>query len=165
MTDSVMTVSFYILSAILLGSALAVVFFRSLIYSAFSLALSFLSVAGLYILLRADFIAAVQIVIYVGAVMVLVLFAVMLTEQVHSPRSNPFSSQSIAAALMILILLGIMVVAIARTPWVVSPEVTVGPTAALLGRLLFTDFALPFEIASIVLLVAMIGAIIIARED
>lgn len=159
------TVAFTALAAVAVVSALGVVTLKSITYSALSLAISFLAVAGLYVLLQAEFIFAVQILIYVGAVMVLLLFAIMLTRESQSPRSNPSNRQMGAAAVASLAMLGLLVWVLNGTAWSAGEAAPLLDTTRVLGEVLFNQYVLPFEIASLVLLVAMIGAIVIARED
>ncbi len=166
MNDPVVFVAFVILAAVMLASALAVVLLRNIIYCALFLALSFLSVAGLYILLNAEFLAAVQILIYAGAVMILLLFAIMLTQRANTPASNPPNSQAAIAGIVAVVLFGLLTLVLGRTSWLVGgSQVPTQSNTELLGQALFGSYVLPFEIASVLLLVAMIGAIVIARED
>ena len=159
------TLAFVVLAALLIGSALAVVFLGKIVHAALSLVASFAAVAGLYILLNAEFLAAVQVLIYAGAVIVLLLFAIMLTQGSQTPQSNPGNRQSGFAALVALVLMGVMGWVFFQTPWQVANNPAPTNVTETLGKLLFTDYALAFELASVVLLVAMIGAIVIARED
>lgn len=149
----------------LIGSALSVVFLRKIVHAALSLVASFAAVAGLYILLNAEFLAAVQVLIYAGAVVVLMLFAIMLTQGSQTPQSNPGNRQSGIAGVVALLLLGVMGWVLFQTPWQSADNKAMADVTETLGKLLFTDFVLAFELASVVLLVAMIGAIVIARED
>jgi len=163
--DALETLAFIVLAAMLIGSALSVVFLRKIVHAALSLVASFAAVAGLYILLNAEFLAAVQVLIYAGAVIVLMLFAIMLTQGSQTPQSNPGNRQSGLAALVSLVLLGVMGWVLFQTPWQSGSNKALTNVTETLGKLLFTDFVLAFELASVVLLVAMIGAIVIARED
>ena len=158
-------VAFAIMAAITLGSALMVVALRNIFHSLLFLALSFLGVAGIYLLLSADFLAAVQVLIYIGAITVLLMFALMLTHRVMSKNIVQTLNQwwlaplSISAGLLV-VLLRVFVL----HPWNLKPT-HAGPTTGIIGQALMTKYVLPFELASIVLLVAMIGAIILAKED
>ncbi|MBI4321111.1 MAG: NADH-quinone oxidoreductase subunit J [Chloroflexi bacterium] len=165
MNDPIVAVAFYVLAAVLIVSAVGVVMLRNIVHSALLLALTFLSVAGLFVLLNADFLAAVQILIYAGAVIILLLFAIMLTQRAHSPWSNVPNSQAGMAGLVAVALFAVMMMMLARQSWRIGAEVPSQPSTQVLGELLFKQYALPFEIASVLLLVAMIGAIVIARED
>ncbi|MCL5960947.1 MAG: NADH-quinone oxidoreductase subunit J [Chloroflexi bacterium] len=165
LNDPIVAIAFYVLAIIMVGSALAVVLQRSIIYSALFLALSFLSVAGIYIILQAEFLAAVQILIYAGAVIILMLFAIMLTQRANSSQSNVPNSQAAVAGVVAIALFAVVGSVLLRTPWKVGLETPSQPNTELLGQALFNQYVLPFEIASVLLLVAMIGAIVIARED
>jgi NADH-quinone oxidoreductase subunit J len=155
---------FYALSALLILASLAVVFLPRIIHAALSLVLFFVGIAGVFILLQAEFIAAAQIIIYAGAITVLVLFAVMLTQRSQSPESNPFNAQRIvaaivAAALFVALLSGLTTLGGTNT---LGIDVDLIPT---LGTLMLGQWVLPFEIASVLLLAALIGAVAIAKEN
>ena len=167
LAEGVQLVSFLVLSAMMIGSALGVVLLANIVYSAFLLALVFVSMSGMYILLNAGFVAAAQILIYVGAVNVLILFGIMLVNkrQDFVPLKNAWVGKAATAAvcLGLFALLSTMVLA---TPWALSDLVPVGDGAIVeIGKHFFTDYLLPFELASVLLLMAMIGAIVIARRD
>ena len=156
---------FYILAAIILTSALMVVSLRNIFHSALMLILCFFAVAGLYITLDADFLAAVQVLIYVGAVTILMIFAVMVTHQLTGTTMRQVNEQPIPAALIIIVLFILLAIAITQTGFEVIGKFPSMPTVAAIGTALMTVYVLPFEIVSLVLLVALIGAIIIARRD
>lgn len=167
LSEGVQLVSFALLAAIVLGSALGVVLVESIVYSAFLLGFAFVGVAGLYLLLNADFVAAAQLLIYVGAVNVLILFGVMLVNKRQAFVRLPGAwVRRSATALVCLGLFALLAVATLSTPWAVTPD-AVPTTAAtvILGKHLFSDFLLPFELASVLLLMAMIGAIVLARRE
>ncbi len=169
----------WVIAFVLIGSALAVVLLRNIVHAALCLALVFGAAAGVYILLNAEFIAIVQVLIYAGAVTILMLFAIMLTQGAMTPLGNPFSRQWWLAALICFLLAGGIIYAAGNSQLaLVAPDAPVGlgsfspaatGTVVRLGQLLYSPFnysyVLPFEIASIVLLVAIIGAIVIAREE
>ena len=147
-----------------LASACYVVFSGNIVRSAFALLLTFFGVAGLYVFLGGDFLAGTQLLIYVGGILVLMLFAVMLTHRINTASiSNESRNRGPAAVLCILLFL---VIALAETtiPWArhALPD---RPTTAALGQLLLSDYLLPFEAVSVLLLVVMIGAAVIARRD
>jgi NAD(P)H-quinone oxidoreductase subunit 6 len=167
LAEGVQLVSFLLLSAMTIGAALGVVLLNNIVYSAFLLALVFVSISGLYILLNAGFVAAAQILIYVGAVNVLILFGIMLVNkrQDFVPLKNAWLSRVSTAAvcLGLFALLSTMVLA---TPWAVSGLEPIGDGALVeIGKHFFSDYLLPFELASVLLLMAMIGAIVLARRD
>lgn len=157
--------AFYILAVLVIGSALMVVILRNIFYSALFLVLCLFSVAGIYVLLEAEFIAAVQVLIYVGAVTILILFAVMLTHQLTGSAVRQVNDQPVAALLIVLSLLVLTLLALSKTAWEVASSSGVSPSATDLGRALMTVYVLPFEVVSVVLLVALIGAIVISRRE
>ena len=143
-----------------------VVTLKNIFHSLLFLALSFLGVAGVYLLLSADFLAAVQVLIYIGAIVVLMMFALMLTHRVMTTNLSQTLGQwwmtSLPVALGILVILFRVFVVY---PWGVEAPAGAAPTTGIIGQTLLTKYVLPFELASIVLLVAMVGAIILAKED
>jgi NAD(P)H-quinone oxidoreductase subunit 6 len=167
LAEGVQIVCFGILAAAVLLSALGVVLLKNVVYSAFLLGGSFISMAGLYFLLNADFVAAAQILVYVGAINVLILFAIMLVNKREDYEAVKGSSARQAATALVCLglfaLLGIMVVS---TPWAVSSEVAAGDKSIVtIGLHFFSDFLLPFELVSVLLLMALIGAIVLARRE
>lgn len=154
---------FIIVAIFTIGGALGVVATRNVVHAALFLLLSLLGAAGAYLLLFAEFLALVQVLIYGGAITIVVLFAVMLTRSSEYPRITD-NKQWPLALLTAAALSGVLGAAFLLTP----PEVDAEPQAPVFSELaasLFTKWALPFEIASLVLLVALIGAIIIARAQ
>lgn len=167
LADGVQLVSFIVLAAMMIGAALGVVLLSNIVYSAFLLALVFISMAGMYILLNAGFVAAAQILIYVGAVNVLILFGIMLVNkrQDFTPIKNAWLSQA-ATALVCVGLFALLSTMVLATPWPISSLVPIGDGAIVeIGKHFFSDYLLPFELASVLLLMAMIGAIVLARRD
>lgn len=167
LADGVQIVSFAILAAMMLGAALGVVLLANIVYSAFLLGLVFASMSGMYILLNAGFVAAAQVLIYVGAVNVLILFGIMLVNKREDfvPVKNVWLGRAATGAvcLGVFALLGTMILA---TPWAISLTPPAGDDAmVVIGKHFFSDFLLPFELASVLLLMAMIGAIVLARRD
>lgn len=168
LADGVQTVVFVILAVMMIGTALGVVLFSNIVYSAFLLGGVFISISGLYILLNADFVAAAQILVYVGAVNVLILFAIMLVnkQEDFSQLPNRWIRQG-ATALVCFGLFGLLSTMVLVTPWsfsTTSPSVIANTTIEI-GKHFFSDFLLPFELASVLLLMAMVGAIVLARRD
>jgi len=157
---------FYIFALITLLSASIVVFSRNIIYSAFGLLFTFFGVAGLYVLLQADFLAVTQILIYVGGILVLMLFGVMLTSKVINVELKTGTLQTWPARFLVAILAGSLA-GVFYSTWkgVTAPAATLTTTTKGLGEMLMTTYVLPFEIASVILLVALIGAALIARRD
>ncbi len=155
---------FLLFAAITVGSAAVCVLARSLIYSAFALLFTFFGVAGLYLLLGADFLAATQLLIYVGGILVLLLFGVMLTHKLYDLDLRTQMHQFGAAFFVFLAIFGVLAINIYRTPWRVGPGRPPAPTTAEIGREFMGAWLLPFEAASILLLVALIGAAMIVRR-
>lgn len=167
LAQGVQIVTFGILAAMTLGAALGVVLFANIVYSAFLLGGVFISIAGIYLLLNADFVAAAQILIYVGAVNVLILFAIMLVNkrEEFKPIERRWFRQGATAVVCagLFTLLGTMILV---TPWATQP--TTVPEVSSIIRLaqhFFSDFLLPFELVSVLLLMAMVGAIVLARRE
>ena len=168
------TVLFWIIAAMLVGSALLVVTFRNIVHSALALIVVFLMASGIYLLLNAEFIAIVQILIYAGAITVLILFALMLTRTNNLQlNSNPNNKQWwLAGIISALVGIAIIFVTAATLPQInsgISPISANVNNVVRIGQLLYSpttySYVLPFEIASLVLLVAIVGAIVIGRED
>lgn len=158
---------FYIFAFITLFSAFVVVFSRNVVYSAFSLLFTFFGVAGLYVLLQADFLAVTQILIYVGGILVLLLFGVMLTHKVISVDIKTGTIQTVPALLIVAIVAGSLS-GVFYSTWKGAPvpaTSTLGTTTKSIGEMLMTSYLLPFEIASVILLVALIGAATISRRE
>jgi len=168
LAQGVRLVSFFVLTAGTIAAALGVVLVPNLVYAAFLLGGVFASVAGLYVLLNADFLAAAQVLIYVGAVNVLILFAIMLVNrrEAFPPTSRRWWRGSVAG-LVSAGLFALLATVVVDTPWSLAPE-DVAPIpypVVEIGKHFFSDYLLPFELASILLLMAMVGAIVLARRD
>ena len=152
---------FVLLAVVTLGGGLGVVVTRNVVHAALALLVSLLAVAGVYLILFAEFLALVQVLIYGGAIIIVLLFAIMLTRSAEYPRISD-NRQWPLAAVAAIGLLGVL----AASFWIGQPD-SAGPNSPALAGLansLFTRWAIPFEVASLVLLVALIGAIIIARS-
>lgn len=155
---------FFILALVTVAAALVVILGRNIVHAALSLVLAFCGVAGLYVLLDAEFLAAVQILLYVGGITILILFAIMLTSRI-SARGVRILNEQVWVGLVVVggLLFLILGYVIPKFPYPASPPPPV-MTIPSIGRLLMTTYVLPFEVASILLLVALIGAIILARR-
>ncbi len=158
---------FYCFAVVVVASAAIVVFTRNIVYAAFSLLFTFFGVAGIYVLLAADFIAVTQLLVYVGGILVLILFGVMLTTRIVSVDIRSGAMQTLPATLMAGVLLGVLTYVFWSTEWNGTSQPAAPPlsTAPAIGRALITTYLLPFELASVVLLVAMMGAALIARRE
>jgi NAD(P)H-quinone oxidoreductase subunit 6 len=168
--DNFQDTFFLLLSCLAIVSSLGVILLPNLVYSAFLLGGVLVCVAAIFLLLNADFIAAAQILLYVGAINVLILFAIMLVKsQVDAssevglgPSTSATNGFILTGCLSLFLVLGQSIVS---TPWLTSPFVAVADSVSLIGRHIFSDFLLPFELVSILLLVALVGAIILARRE
>ncbi len=167
LAQGVQFVSFAILAATMLIAALGVVLVSNIVYSAFLLGGVFVSMAGLYLLLNASFVAFAQILIYVGAINVLILFAIMLVNKRED--FQPLRYGWLRKGLTALVCFGLFALlgtTVVGTPWAISSAQPDGDTAIyLIGEHFFSDYLLPFELASVLLLMAMIGAIVLARRE
>jgi NADH-quinone oxidoreductase subunit J len=159
-----LTVAFWIMAVVAVVGALGVVFLRNVFHAALALVLCFLTVAGLYVTLSADFLAAVQILVYVGAISVLIILAVMMTREVQ--RGSPSNRMKLPVFIVAVVLLGVMVYTVTATSWQVSSQPPLFPTTVPLATSLLGEkgFILPVEIAAVLLLAAILGAIVIARD-
>ncbi len=160
-------ICFLVLSTVIVLGSLGVVLLENIVYSAFMLGGVFMAVAGLYLLLNASFVAAAQVLVYVGAVNVLIIFAIMLVNKREElkPIKGLRLRRIVSGAVCIGLLVLLVRVAII-TPWPLPGPIAIGEEAtARIGEHLFTDYLLPFELASVLLLMAMIGAIVLARRD
>jgi NADH-quinone oxidoreductase subunit J len=156
---------FYLLAAIIIGSAAMVVSMKNIFHSALFLVLCFFSVAGIYVLLSAEFLAAVQVLIYVGAITILMIFAIMLTAKLYSAKIRQSNEQVVPGLIIVGALLVATILTLSKTAWKLSSETPEIQSTVSIGKLLLTTYVLPFEVVSVVLLTALIGALIIARRD
>ncbi|MCX7839914.1 MAG: NADH-quinone oxidoreductase subunit J [Anaerolineae bacterium] len=157
-------VAFFVMAAITLGGALMAVAARNLIRAALGLIIALIGIAGIYFVLEAEFVAVVQILIYVGAISILILFAVMLTRGLMKRDLPAQNSQWIAAAFIALVLFAALLYVVFNTTWRAVETQVAGDLIPKLGTELMTTYLLPFEAVSLLLLAALIGAIVIARE-
>lgn len=157
---------FIVLSAITLVGALGVVTNRNLFRCALFLVLSFLGVAGLYLLLEAEFLAIVQVLVYVGAISILIIFAIMLSRKLMSPEFRASNEQWLWALVAAVALFAILAVVLLRVNWPITSAPVPENAISALGQALVSpnQYLLVFEVASVLLVVALVGAVIIARE-
>ena len=161
-------ICFSILSLIIIVGSLGVVLLESIVYSAFLLGGVFMSVAGLYLLLNASFVAAAQVLVYVGAINVLILFAIMLVNKKEDLKPIKYlNSRKLISSTICITLLSLLIRVDLSNTWIIAdPKLSIGEESTIrLGEHLFSDYLLPFEVASVLLLMAMIGAIVLARRD
>jgi len=159
-----LAISFWMLAVVVIIAALGVVLLRNVFRAALSLILCFIMVAGLYITLSADFLAAVQILVYVGAISVLIILAIMMTREVQ--QGSPNSRFQIPAFIVAILFLEVLVLTLTNTPWPISGIMPTAPTTSALANSLFGEggYLLPVEIGAVLLLSAILGAIVLARE-
>ncbi|MGC3997313.1 MAG: NADH-quinone oxidoreductase subunit J [Anaeromyxobacter sp.] len=157
---------FYALGAVALGGAAVVAFARNILYTAVGLLAALLGAGALYVLLSADFVAITQLLVYVGGVLVLVLFAVMLTNRITEVNVSNRSFGLLGGVLLLVAMAPVLVTVAVFTPWrATAPGALEKGTTAALGDALLTRWLLPFEVASLVLLATLIGAVVIARKE
>ncbi|HYM14871.1 MAG TPA: NADH-quinone oxidoreductase subunit J [Dehalococcoidia bacterium] len=161
--DTGIAVAFWVLAATTVGCALMVVMVRELIHAVLFLALCFVGVAGIYIVLSADFVAVAQILIYAGAIAVLMTFAVMLTPA--ADRENSETAFWAPAAVLAGLVLVVITYVTYATSWHIAGRGAFPATAASLGEAFLKPYVVPFEVASVLLMTAMIGAIVLTKED
>ena len=157
-------IAFGLIVAITLGAALMVVTSKQLLYSAIALLFTLFGVAGLYIFMWADFMAGVQVIVYIGGILVLLIFGIMLTNKISSVNISHTSLQRGVGAVITLGVLGFLIPMINNTAWLQLPSEEPNQTADSIGRLLMMDYLLPFEVGSLLLLGALIGAAMLSRN-
>ena len=157
---------FYALAALSMVSGAGVAFSRSIIYSALSLLGTLLGIGALFVFLSADYVAISQLLIYIGGVLVLILFAVMLTSKIGD-RSHTNPSVGIFPGIALAVtLVGVLGYVVTKSPWIVKPDAPqINQTARTIGDVFLREYLLPFEVASLVLLATLIGAVVIARKE
>lgn len=155
---------FLILAAVMLGSGLLVVLLKDIIRGGLAMIVCFAALAGIYVLLQAPLVAAAQVLVYIGAISVLILFAIMLTQTKAAPARLVFQTQTGAAAIAAVLLALIVSVAVGATDWREVGE-RLHTATDTLARVLFADFVLPFEVVSVLLLAAVIGAVYLAKRE
>lgn len=156
---------FYILAFVVLGTAVGVVFLDNIVYGALLLVLTFIGVAGIYLTLNADFIAIVQVLVYAGAISILIVFSIMLVSRSEKKMNdtNPLGQYKWTSAIVAGALFSIISFFIIKTPWQIDVGV-IPNSMERFAEVLLYDYVLSFELAAILLLVALVGAIIIAKE-
>ena len=165
MEDLAPKIVFWVFAALMLGSALIVVAGKNLVRSAFALLATFFSVAAFYVMLGADFLAGAQVLVYVGGILTLILFGVMLTNRIYSLELNTPKFQVVPGALVSAAVFVILVTVIRMTPWKKASITEDGwNTTETIGRSLMNQYVLPFEVASVLLLIALLGAAMLVRR-
>jgi NADH-quinone oxidoreductase subunit J len=156
---------FWFLAAVTVLSAAGVAFSNNIMYSAFALMGTLLGAAGLFVLLAADFVAVVQVLIYVGGVLVLTLFAVMLTHRIGDLRVSNRAVGRLPSLVIVGAVGAVLARAVFTTTWHAVTPGAVQPTTYGIGDSFLRQFILPFELASLVLLAALIGAVVLSRKE
>ena len=162
MNDLAVSIAFYALSLVTILSAVGVVFKKNILHSALLLAVCFIGVGGIYVLLHADFLAAVQILVYSGAVAVIITLAVMLTKRDVMEETNPSNKNFKSSIAVVIGFVVIALLTILATPWKIANN-DISNSVTLIADLMLTKYIIPFDVAAILLLAAMIGAIILAK--
>jgi NADH:ubiquinone oxidoreductase subunit 6 (subunit J) len=155
---------FWFIAAFTIISALFVVLNNQLLYSAVALLFTLFGVASLYVFLWADFIAGVQLIVYIGGILVLIIFGIMLTNRISSVRLSQTNVQQGIGGVVSLWLLIFLSLVITKTPWLQKESIEPSTTVNEIGVMLLTKYLLPFEAVSLLLLGALIGAAILSRE-
>ena len=155
---------FWILAAVMLGSGLLVVTMRDIIRCGLAMMVCFGALAGIYVIIGAPLIAAAQVIVYIGAISVLILFAIMLTQTKAAPSRLVFQTQAVPAAISSIVIAIVIALAVGATDWGEAPARIRLATAAL-SQVLFRDFVLAFEIVSVLLLAAVIGGVFLAKRE
>lgn len=156
---------FYLIAGVTIVSAAGVAFSRNIVYSALALLGTFGGVVGIYFYLAADFVAVVQLLVYIGGILVLVIFAVMLTHRIADVTISNRSVSPLPAFAIVALLFIAMVRAISGATWKVAEKEVVQPTTYAIGDAFLGNYVLPFELASLVLLATIIGAIVLSRKE
>ncbi|OGX14045.1 MAG: hypothetical protein A2351_08830 [Omnitrophica bacterium RIFOXYB12_FULL_50_7] len=156
----------YAVMAVILIFALGVVTFRNLFHCALCLAAALIGTAVIYVVLQAEYLAAIQILLYVGAVVTLIIFAIMLTEHLAGKTARQNNSQSLLAIVGLLGFVTLLATLILKTPWPVTPTALQAKNSVMgLGKALMGTYVFPFEVISIILIAALIGTVVIAKKD
>ena len=155
---------FAVLAMVMLVSALLVVTMRDIIRCGLAMIVAFLALAGIYVVVGAPLIAAAQVIVYIGAISVLILFAIMLTQSKAAPAKLVFQTQAAPAAVAAIILVVLIALGVGATDWG-EASARFRLATDTLARILFRDYVLPFEVVSVLLLAAVIGGIFIAKRE
>ncbi len=155
---------FMIFAAVMIGSALLVVTMRDIIRCGLAMIICFAALAGLYVFAGAPVVAAAQVLVYIGAISVLVLFAIMLTQSKAGPRELVFQTQAFPAAIAAAVLALLIAVTVASTDWL-EQGAQIWTNTETMATTLFTTYTLPFEVVSVLLLAAVIGGVFLAKRE
>nr|WKN39912.1 NADH-quinone oxidoreductase subunit J [Tunicatimonas sp. TK19036] len=170
MSISIEVLAFYVFGGLVVLSALIILITNNVLYAAFSLLITFLGIAAVYVLAGADFLAVTQILVYVGGILVLIVFGVMLTnkvagQSVRTQHHNHFWGVLISGALLYLLVPGVLQADVASAAWIESGKLVQTSTIQPLGVQLMSNFIVPFELTGVLLLIALIGAAYVAQRQ
>jgi NADH-quinone oxidoreductase subunit J len=164
--ETIQAIIFYILAMMVIASCAVVVFARDIVHSVFALFFTLVSVAGFFALLGADFLAVTQVVVYVGGILVLLLFGILLTSRTPLILGLTPQRTYLLATAAGAVVFAILMVIVGRTDWVeAAAKSEPQPTVEALGQLLLGRYLFPFEFSSLTLLAALIGAAYLVRRD
>jgi len=155
---------FWLFAAVMIGSAFLVVTMRDIIRCGLAMIVCFGSLAGIYAIIGAPLLAAAQVIVYIGAISVLILFAIMLTQTKDAPSRLVFQTQAVPAAIASIVIAVVLALAVGATDWGEAAK-RVRLTAEAMSSVLFNSFVLPFEIVSVLLLAAVIGGVYLAKRE
>jgi len=155
---------FWLFASVMIGSAFLVVTMRDIIRCGLAMIVCFGSLAGIYAIIGAPLLAAAQVIVYIGAISVLILFAIMLTQTKDAPSRLVFQTQAVPAAIASIVIAVVLALAIGATDWGEAAK-RVRLTAEAMSSVLFNSFVLPFEIVSVLLLAAVIGGVYLAKRE
>ena len=155
---------FWVLAAVMIGAGFLVVTMRDIIRCGLAMIVCFLALAGIYVLMGAPLLGAAQVIVYIGAISVLVLFAIMLTQTKDAPSRLVFQTQAVPAAIASVVVAVLIALAVAATDWGELPQRVRLATSAM-SKVLFDRFTFPFEIVSVLLLAAVIGGVFLAKRE
>ncbi len=156
---------FYGIAAVTVAGAAGVALSRNILYSAIGLLMALLGAGSLYVFLSADFVAVTQLLVYIGGVLVLILFAVMLTNRITEVNVSNTHLGLWGGIFLFVATAPVLLVVALLTPWAARTPAPLAPTTAVIGNALLTKWLLPFEVASLVLLATLVGSVVIARKE
>jgi NAD(P)H-quinone oxidoreductase subunit 6 len=163
MSSGIGTIIFLALAGLTLAGGAFVAFSRNIVHSAFALLATFFGVAGLYATLAADFVAVIQVLVYVGGILILILFSVMLTNRISEAKVSNASLGFLPALVAMAAMTGLLAYSAFAAPWAVHAPASTEPATQLIGDALLGPYVLPFEVVSILLFAALLGAVTLAK--
>jgi NADH-quinone oxidoreductase subunit J len=158
-------IGFFVFALFAIGGAIFMISFTKVVHMVVSLAVTFLSLAGLYVLLHAEFLAFVQILIYAGAISILMIFGIMMTQHKHQEEGSKRPAHDVLLAIGALALFGVIFYAVQQTTFPQAEFPQIEDNTLEIGKLLFNKYVIPFELVSVLLTVAFIGAIVLAKRE